>query len=156
MIRSLTNLIGILEKGAASAETRKIDPTVLLNMRLYPDMFPLVRQVQVASDIARRGAARLAGVEAPSVADTETTFAELTERLRGTIAFLETLTADQIDGSEAKIIELPIGKQTMQFEGLPYLVGFVLPNVYFHVTTAYNILRHAGVEVGKMDFLGKP
>ncbi len=153
--RALNNLIAILEKGAASAEARKIDPSVLLNSRLYPDMFPLVKQVQVASDIARRGAARLAGVEALSQPDTETTFAELIVRLQKTNAYLETLTAAQIDGSESKSISLPVGKETMEFEGLPYLVSFILPNVYFHVTTAYNILRHCGVEVGKRDFLGK-
>jgi uncharacterized protein len=156
LTRSLNNLMAILEKGAASAEARKIDPTVLLNSRLYPDMFPLVKQVQVASDIARRGAARLAGVEALSQPDTETTFAELIVRLQKTNAYLETLTAEQIDGSEGKSISLPMGKETIHFEGLPYLVGFILPNVYFHVTTAYNILRHCGVEVGKQDFIGKP
>jgi uncharacterized protein len=155
MVRSMTNLIGILEKGAASAEARKIDETVLINGRLYPDMLPLSKQVQIVSDISRRGMARLAGVDAPAMPDTETTFAELVERLKATIAFLETLTPEQIDGTEGKAIELKVGPQTMQFEGLPYLVGFVLPNVYFHVTTAYNILRHSGVELGKMDFLGK-
>jgi uncharacterized protein len=156
LIRSLSNLIVILEKGAAAAEARKLDPLVLLNTRLYPDMFPLVRQVQIASDIARRGVARLAGTEAPAMDDNETTFAELITRLQKTNAYLETLTPDQIDGSEAKAITLPIGKETMQFEGLPYLLSFILPNVYFHVTTTYNILRQCGVEVGKKDFLGKP
>lgn len=156
LIRTLTNLIGILEKGAASAEARKIDPTVLVNSRLYPDMLPLARQVQIASDIARKGVARLAGGEAPKLEDQETTFPELIDRLHTTIAFLETFTPDQIDGSEGKTISLPVGKETMTFEGLPYLLSFVMPNVYFHVTTAYNILRHAGVEVGKVDFLGKP
>jgi uncharacterized protein len=156
MVRSMNNLISILEKGAASAEVRKIDESVMLNLRLYPDMLPLVKQVQIVSDISRRGMARLAGVDAPAMADTEATFAELVERMKATIAFLETLTPEQIDGTEEKAIELKVGPQTMQFEGLPYLVGFVLPNVYFHVTTAYNILRHSGVELGKMDFLGKP
>jgi uncharacterized protein len=156
MVRALTNLSAILEKGEASATDRKIDPSVLIASRLYPDMLPLVKQVQIASDIARRGAARLAGVEAPAMADNETTFPELVARLQTTIAYLETLTTAQIDGSEAKAIVLPMGKETMNFEGLPYLVGFVLPNVYFHVTTAYNILRHNGVEIGKGDYLGKP
>jgi uncharacterized protein len=155
LIRSLNNLVGILEKGAESAETRKIDPTVLINSRLYPDMLPLVKQIQIAADIAKKGAARLAGVEPPKNEDTETTFPELIARLQSTIAFLETLTPEQIDGSEAKAISLPVGKETMNFEGLPYLLSFVLPNVYFHVTTAYNILRHSGVAIGKMDFLGK-
>jgi uncharacterized protein len=156
MLRALNNLSAILEKGEASAIARKIDPSVLITSRLYPDMLPLVKQVQIASDIARRGAARLAGVEAPAMEDNETTFPELIGRLKTTIAYLETLTPAQIDGTESKAIVLPMGKETMNFEGLPYLVGFVLPNVYFHVTTAYNILRHNGVEIGKGDFLGMP
>jgi uncharacterized protein len=156
MIRSLNNLVVILEKGAADADTRKIDPAVLLHSRLYPDMLPLVKQVQIASDIARRGAARLAGLDALAMEDNEATFAELIDRLKKTNAYLATLTPVQIDGSEEKSIALPMGKETMHFEGLPYLLYFVLPNVYFHVTTAYNILRHAGVKLGKLDFLGKP
>lgn len=156
LIRSLNNLAAILEKGAAHAEAKKIDPAVLINSRLYPDMFPLGRQVQIASDIARRGAARLAGLEAPKLEDYETTFAQLIDRLHQVIAFLESLTAEQIDGSEEKSITLPMGKDTMTFEGLSYLLYFILPNVYFHVTTAYDILRHCGVELGKGDYLGKP
>lgn len=156
LIRSLNNLAAILEKGAAHAEARKIDPAVLINSRLYPDMFPLGRQVQIASDIARRGAARLAGLEAPKLEDNETNFPELIARLQKTTAYLETLTPEQIDGSESKSITLPVGNDTMTFEGLPYLMYFVLPNVYFHVTTAYDILRHCGVELGKRDYLGKP
>ncbi len=156
LIRALNNLVGVLEKGAAHAEAKKIDPTVLINSRLYPDMFPLAKQVQIASDVSRRGVARLAEVEAPAMEDKETTFPELIERLQKTTAFLATITAAQIDGSEQKSIALPMGDQTMTFEGLPYLVGFILPNVYFHVTTTYNILRHNGVELGKIDFLGKP
>lgn len=156
LIRSLNNLAAILAKGAAHAEAKKIDPAVLINSRLYPDMFPLGRQVQIASDIARRGAARLAGLEAPKLEDNETTFAELIDRLHKTTVYLETLTPEQIDRSEEKSITLPIGKDTMTFEGLPYLLYFILPNVYFHVTTTYDILRHSGVELGKIDFLGKP
>ena len=156
LIRSLNNLVAILEKGAAHAEAKKIDPTILINSRLYPDMFSLGRQVQIASDIARKGVARLAGLEAPTIDDDETTFSELITRLGQTTAYLETLTPDQIDGSEEKSIVLPIGKETMIFEGLPFLLYFILPNVYFHVTTAYDILRHCGVELGKADYLGKP
>ncbi len=155
LIRSLNNLVVILEQGAADAEIRKIDPAVLINSRLYPDMLPLFKQVQIVSDVARRGAARLAGLEAPAMEDNETTFPELIDRLKKTNAYLETLTPAQIDGSEAKSIVLPIGKETLNLEGLPYLLSFVLPNVYFHVTTAYNILRHSGVKLGKQDFLGK-
>jgi uncharacterized protein len=119
-------------------------------------MFHLGRQVQVSSDIARRGAARLAGLEAPAMADTETTFPELITRLQKTIAFMQEITPAQIDGTETKEILLPVGKETMQFQGMPYLLYFILPNVYFHVTAAYGILRHCGVELGKADFLGKP
>jgi uncharacterized protein len=155
LIHSLNNLAAILAKGAAHAEAKKIDQAVLINSRLYPDMFSLGRQVQIASDIARRGAARLAGLEAPKIEDNETTFSELIDRLKQVTSYLETLTPDQIDGSEEKSITLPVGKITMDFEGLPYLVSFILPNVYFHVTTAYDILRHSGVELGKQDFLGK-
>jgi hypothetical protein len=156
LIRSLNNLVTILAKGAAHAEAKKIDPAVLINSRLYPDMFPLMRQVQIASDIAKKGVARLAGLEAPKNEDDETSFPELIARLEKTTAYLETLTPDQIDGSEQKSIVLPVGKDTMTFEGLPFLLSFILPNVYFHVTTTYDILRHCGVELGKADYLGKP
>ena len=157
LIRTLKNLVGVLEKGKAHAEAKNIDPTVLINCRLYPDMFPLSRQVQIASDVSRRGAARLAGVEAPKVEDTETTFPELIDRLQKAIAYLETFTAAQIDGAEEKDVIVPIGgEETITMQGWPFLSFFVLPNVYFHVTTAYDILRHNGVEVGKRDFLGQP
>jgi uncharacterized protein len=156
LMRSLNNLSAILAKGAAHADAKKIDPAVLLNSRLYPDMLPLAKQVQIASDIARRGVARLAGLDAPKIEDNETTFAELIARLQQVNAYLREFTADQIDGSEARSITLPVGKETINFEGLPYLLYFILPNVYFHVTTAYAILRHSGVEIGKKDYLGKP
>jgi len=119
-------------------------------------MFPLGRQVQIAADIARKGAARLAGLEAPPVEDNETTFAELITRLKNTIAYLKTFEPTQIDGSEEKLISLPLRDRTIDFDGLSYLLYFVQPNVYFHVTTTYNILRHCGVALGKLDFLGKP
>ena len=156
LVRSLNNLVAVLEKGAAHAEAKKVDPSILIASRLYPDMLPLNRQVHIASDIARRGVARLAGVEAPAVEDNETTFAELCDRLHNAIAYVESFTAEQIDGSEEKEISLPIGKETMTFAGQAYLLFFILPNVYFHVTTAYDILRHCGVEIGKRDFLGAP
>ncbi len=154
-IHVLGNLSAILDKGAAYAEARKIDPAVLINDRLYPDMFALVRQVQIASDAVKGCAARLAGQDPPSYADTETTVAELKERLAKTIAFLKTFKPEQIDGSEEKTIQLKVAGQPMTFKGLPYLQHYVLPNLYFHTTTAYNILRHNGVEVGKRDYLGK-
>lgn len=156
IIRSLTNLAAILEKAAAHAEAKKIDQSVFLGSRLFPDMLPLIKQVQIATDITRRGVARLAEIEAPAFEDNETTFAELVDRIHKNITYLKTLTPDQIDGSEERTITLPVGKQTMTFQGLAYLGGFILPNLYFHTTTAYNILRHNGLEIGKLDFLGKP
>jgi uncharacterized protein len=156
IIRTLQNLTGILEKGATYAETKKIDPSVLVNSRLFPDMFPLSKQVQIASDIAKRGAAQLAGVEAPKFEDNEITFPQLIERVQKTISFLNTLKPEQIDGSEERTITLQMRDNTLSFQGMPFLLYFVLPNVYFHVTTAYDILRHCGVEIGKQDFLGKP
>jgi uncharacterized protein len=156
IIRSLTNLAAILEKAAAHAEAKKIDQSVLLNSRLFPDMLPLIKQIHIATDITRRGVARLAEVEPPAFEDNETTFAELIDRIHQNITYLNTLTPAQIDGSEEKTITLTVGKQTMTFQGLPYLTGFILPNLYFHTTTTYNILRHNGLELGKIDFLGKP
>ena len=155
-IRTLNNLVGILEKGAKYAETKKIDPSVLINSRLFPDMFPLSRQVQIASDIAKRGVAQLAGIEAPQFEDTETTFPELIDRIQKTISYLDTFKSEQIDNSEEKTITLKMRDNTLSFQGMPFLLYFVLPNVYFHVTTTYDILRHCGVEVGKQDFLGQP
>ena len=156
LMHSLSNLVHILEKGQAHCEANKIEPEALINMRLYPDMFPLKKQVQIASDVSRRGIARLAGLEAPAMEDNEATFAELIERAKNTISYLKTFTPDQIDGTESKTIELPIGEQTLTFAGMPFLLYFILPNVYFHVTTTYDILRHCGVELGKIDFLGNP
>ncbi len=153
--RSLANLIAILEKGAAHAEAKKFDPAVLVNSRLYPDMFALAKQVQIASDTAKGGVARLAQVEPPAFEDKETTFAELVERLRKTIAFLETLKPQQIDGSEERTVTWQTRTATKSMQGMPYLLNHVLPNVFFHVATAYGILRHNGVEIGKQDFLGR-
>ena len=154
IIRSLTNLRSILEKAEAYAETKKIDPSVLLNARLYPDMFPLSRQVQIATDVGKGAVSRLAGLEPPKYEDNEMTFPELLARLDKTISLLESIRPEQIDGSQDRIITLPMHDRTITFKGLPYLLDFVLPNVYFHVTTAYAILRHNGVEIGKKDFLG--
>ena len=156
LIHSLSNLVNILAKGAAYAEAKKIEPSVLLGTRLYPDMFPLTRQVQIASDIARRGTARLAGQEAPTMEDNESSFPELISRLEKSIDYLKKFNREEIDGTETKSISLPIGEETMTFEGQSFLIYFILPNVYFHVTTAYDILRHCGVELGKRDYLGSP
>ena len=155
-IRMLTNCDRILDKAVAHAEAKKIDPGVFVHMRLYPDMFPLARQVQIASDMAKGCAARLASQEPPKYDDTETTFPELKARIAKTIAFLNTFRPEQIDRTEEKDIILTFGPKTLTFEGLPYLLHFVLPNFYFHITTVYAILRHGGVEIGKMDFVGSP
>lgn len=153
-IRMLQTLSTILDKGTAYAEARKIDPAVLIGARLAPDMLPLSSQVQLASDMATRGGGRLAGVEFPSNPDTETSFPELKERLAKTIRYLETLPADKIDGSEERPITIKVRDRELPFTGQAYLLNFVLPNLYFHVTTAYLILRHNGVVLGKRDFLG--
>jgi len=154
-IRQLHNLAAILEKGAAHADAKKIDPKVLINSRLFPDMFPLARQVQIATDTARAGAARLAAVEVPAQEDTETTFAELVARVRKTISYLETLRAEQFEGSEDRTVTWQTRSSTKTMQGMPYLQNHLLPNLYFHITTTYDILRHSGVEIGKMDFLGR-
>lgn len=153
--RFLNNLAVLLDKAVAYADARKIDHSVLLNARLFPDMFPLIRQVQIASDHAKGGAARLADVEAPKFEDDETNFAELQARIARTIAFLDTVTPQHLEGSESRDIVLVIHDTRHEMKGLPYLLERVQPNFYFHVTTAYNILRHNGVEIGKRDFIGQ-
>jgi hypothetical protein len=153
-VRMLDNLKSILEKAATHAAAKKIDESALVNARLFPDMLPLTAQVQIAADFARGTAARLAGLEPPKVEDNEKTFAELTARIDNAIAYVRTLSAAQIDGSEARQITRTIRGAPMTFTGLDYLIRFALPNFYFHVTTAYAILRHNGVEVGKLDFIG--
>ena len=153
-IRMLGNLKGILEKAAAHAAARKIDESVLLNARLFPDMFALTRQVQIATDFARGTGARLAGIEPPAVADNEQSFAELVARLDAAIAYLHTLPAVKIDGSETREISRKIRGVEKTFAGIDYLIQYALPNFYFHLATAYAILRHNGIEIGKPDFVG--
>lgn len=153
-IRMLSNLKNILEKASAFAESKRIDAKVLAGYRLAPDMLPLSSQIQIACDTAKGCGARLAGVDMPKMEDTETTLAELISRINVTVEFLKTLKAEQIDGSEEKHIVLKFPNSTFEFKGLNYLIGFAQPNFYFHYTTAYAILRHCGVELGKMDFLG--
>lgn len=152
--RGLSSLSAILEKAAAHAHERKLEPAALLDARLYPDMFTLTRQIQLASDFAKGTAARLAGVTPPKFDDVEVGFGELQERIRRTLAYLDTLGPAQIDGSEERDIELKAGERTLQFKGLDFLTDWALPNFYFHLTTAYAILRHNGVPLGKRDFLG--
>ena len=153
-VRALNNLAAILEKGEAHAQARKIAEAVLLESRLFPDMLPLARQVQLASDTAKSGAGRLAGVEFPAYEDKEATFQELLQRIRNTVSYLQTLRPEQIDGSEDRTVSWQSRNNTKSMQGLPYLMNHLLPNVHFHVTTAYAILRHNGVEIGKKDFLG--
>lgn len=153
-IRMLGNLSSILDKAAVYAEAKKIDPSVLINARLAPDMYPLSRQIQIATDMVKGCAARLAGIAVPGYEDNETTFAELQARIAKTIAFLQSVSAEQIDGSEEKTITVPMRTRELSFLGQPYLLNFVLPNFYFHLTTAYAILRHNGLEIGKMDYVG--
>jgi len=153
---TLQNLAAILDKAQAHAAARKIDEQVLTSSRLYPDMFALARQVQIACDTAKGVVARLAGVEIPKDEDTEKTFDELKERIAKTIAFIATLKAAQIDGTEDKEIVLKLQGKDVPSKGMQYLLGRAWPNFYFHAATAYNILRHNGVEIGKGDFIGNP
>ena len=152
--RALRNLIAVLQKGEASATARKIEPAVILNYRLAPDMFPLTRQVQIATDMAKGCVSRLAGVEIPAYEDTEATFGEVIARLEKCIAYLEGFKPGQIDGTEDKVITLKRPTGDISYPGLQYALEYVTPNVYFHCTSAYAILRHCGVDVGKKDFIG--
>jgi hypothetical protein len=152
----LPALSACLRKGADYAAAKKIDPAVLLQSRLYPDMFPLIRQVQLAADFAKGPVARLAGQEPPKYDDSETTFDQLYARIQKTLDFISEFKPSQIDGSEERDITLTLGTQTRSFKGENYLVGFALPNFFFHTTTAYAILRHNGVEVGKGDYMRAP
>ena len=153
---TLKNLSAILGKAQAHCEARKIDPLVLSASRLYPDMFALARQVQIACDSAKGAVARLAGVEIPKHEDTEKTFEELQARIARTLEFIATVKPAQVDGSEEKEVVLKLQGKDVPFNGLQYLLGFAWPNFYFHATTVYAILRHNGVEVGKRDFIGTP
>jgi hypothetical protein len=150
----LGSLSAILAKTEAHIADKKLDPNALLQARLYPDMFPLVRQVQIACDFAKGAAARLGGVEVPSYEDTEQSIADLQARIAKTLAFIETVPAAQIDGSETRDITTGSGDKARHFKGQAYLLNYALPHFYFHATTTYAILRHNGVEVGKKDFIG--
>ena len=153
---TLTALSGILDKAAAHAAARKIDPAVLLATRLYPDMFAFTRQVQIATDQAKNGTSRLADVEPPRFEDNETTIEQIKDRLARTIAHLQSLDRHKIDAAADHDIVFPVGPQNrFKMKGGQYLSGFVVPNFYFHVTAAYAILRHCGIEIGKRDFVGQ-
>jgi hypothetical protein len=152
--KMLGNLAAILARAEAHAAERKIEPAALLQARLYPDMFPLLRQVQVAADFAKGASARLAGEEVPRYDDLEQGFGDLQQRIARTIAFIDSLSPDAFDGSEERAIVTGSGAKVKHFRGQDYLLHYALPHFYFHVTTAYAILRHNGVEVGKKDFIG--
>ena len=150
----LTSLSAILTKAAAHAEAKKIDPSVFITARIAPDMFPLSRQIQIATDHAKGASARLAGVEIPAFPDTETTFAELQARIAKTLDFIKQLKPAQFEGAASREVKLKIGGNELTFSGQKYLFHGAFPNFFFHATTAYDILRHNGVEVGKRDFIG--
>jgi uncharacterized protein len=154
LTRALNNLSHILKKGEAHADAKSIEHAVLLNGRLFPDMYPLIRQVQIATDMSKGAAARLAGLDVPKYEDNEASFAELQARIAKTLAFIDSVKPAQLDGAEVRNITITVRKTDMHFKGDAYLLSWVMPNVYFHVATTYNILRHNGVELGKPDFLG--
>ncbi len=153
-IHALESLTAIITKAESYATVKKIDPLVLTGARLAPDMLPLTKQVQIATDMVKGFAARMSGIDIPKYEDTEKTFPELQARIAKTIAFLKTADAKKIDASEGKSVQLKFGPKEFNFTGLPYLVNFVIPNFYFHLTTTYAILRHNGLDIGKADFLG--
>ena len=156
LINSMHNLSTILDKTQAYIDAKKIDPAALLQFRLFPDMLNLTRQIQIASDTAKGVVARLAGVDIPAYEDNETSVAELQARIAKTIAFIEGFTPAQIDGTEDKAIVTKRGDKETHYTGMQFLLGHAIPNVYFHVSIAFAILRHNGVEIGKRDYLGKP
>ncbi|HEX3484237.1 MAG TPA: DUF1993 domain-containing protein [Micropepsaceae bacterium] len=155
-LQMLPAMSACLDKAQAYAETKKVDPSVLLQSRLYPDMLPLARQVQIACDFAKNTMARLAGADPVKIEDTETTVEQLKARIARTIGLVNEFKPSQIDGSEDRDVTIPLGGQTRSFKGENYLTGFALPNFFFHVTTAYAILRHNGVELGKNDYIRAP
>ena len=155
-VNMLSNLSAILDKAQAHVDAKKLDPEELMDSRFFPDMFPMKRQVQVACDSAKGVVARLAGVDIPKHDDSEQTLADLKARIEKTVEFINTLQPAQIDGTEDKDVAFRLGGQHVRFTGQQYLLGFALPNFYFHVATAYDLLRHAGVEVTKRDYIGTP
>jgi hypothetical protein len=155
-INALNNLSAILDKAQAHVDAKKLDEATLTSFRLFPDMLPMARQILIATDTAKGLAARLAGVEIPVYDDTEKTLGELKARIAKTVAYLQTFRPEQIDGTENKEIIIKRGDKETRYNGMQFLLGHAVPNVYFHITTAYNILRHNGVEIGKRDYLGNP
>jgi hypothetical protein len=156
LTNALNNLGNLLDKAQAHVDARKLDETAITQFRLYPDMLNMTRQVQIASDTAKGVVARLAGVEIPVYEDNERSLADLKARIAKTVAFIQTIGAEQVDGTEDKDIVIKRGEKETHYKGMQFLLGHALPNVYFHITTTYCILRHNGVEVGKRDYLGNP
>jgi hypothetical protein len=155
-VNILNNLTGILNKTQAHIDAKKIADATLTGYRIFPDMLPMSAQVQIACDAAKGVVARLSGVENPAFEDNEKTLAELIARIAKTIAFIQSVPADKIDGTEDKDIIIKRGEKETHYKGMQFLLGHAVPNFYFHVTTTYAILRHNGVEIGKRDFLGNP
>jgi hypothetical protein len=153
-LQTLKGLSGVLAKAEAHCEAKKIPQEALLTARLFPDMFPLIRQVQTASDFAAKSCARLAGIDVPTYPDGETSFAELQKRIETATNYVKGFTEKQFEGAATREIVVPAGQRTFNFNGATFLANFALPNFYFHATTAYDILRHNGIEIGKRDFLG--
>jgi len=152
--KALTQLLHLMEKGVANAKARSFDPNVFVGLRLAPDMLPFSKQIQLTSDFAKNSMARLAGIEAPKFEDNETTLDELVARVKKTLEYIGTVPAAAFEGSEDRDIKIPLRDRTVEFKGLPFLQNWALPNFFFHYVTAYNILRHNGVDIGKRDFLG--
>jgi hypothetical protein len=152
--KSLTQLLHLMEKGVANAKTRSFEPNVFVGLRLAPDMLPFSRQIQLTSDFAKNTMARLAGIDPPKFEDTETTLDELVARVKKTLDYIDTVSAASLEGSEDRDIKIPLRDRTLEFKGLPFLQNWAIPNFFFHYVTAYNLLRHNGVDVGKRDFLG--
>jgi hypothetical protein len=152
--RGLTQLLFVMEKGVANAKARSFDTSVLVNARLAPDMLPFAKQIQLTSDFAKNSMARLAGIDPPKFDDTETTMDELFTRVKKTIDFIDSVPPASLEGSEDRDIKIPLRDRTVEFKGLAFLQHWAIPNFFFHHVTAYNLLRHNGVDIGKRDFLG--
>jgi len=152
--KALTQLLHVMEKGVANAKARNFDSSVLVGARLAPDMLPFVKQIQLTSDFAKNSMARLAGIDPPKFEDNETTMDELFARVRRTLEYIDSVPAAALEGSETRDIKIPLRDRTVEFKGLEFLQKWALPNFFFHHVTAYNLLRHNGVDIGKKDFLG--
>ncbi|HEV7607213.1 MAG TPA: DUF1993 domain-containing protein [Steroidobacteraceae bacterium] len=152
--KALTQLLYVMEKGVASAKARSFDTNVLVGARLAPDMLPFSKQIQLTSDFAKNSMARLAGIDPPKFEDNETTMDELVARVKKTLEYIDTVPATALEGSETRNIKIPLRDRTVEFNGLAFLQNWAIPNFFFHHVTAYNLLRHNGVDIGKRDFLG--